>query len=303
MLKLHFRDRRREAVWLVDQTFTIGKHPRNSLMIDDAQLHDFHAEIVNQNDTLTINNKADGTGVWVNGIPVSDQTPLKAGDKITLASLELELIDPKSSTHMVPQGERQASNENWSIVSSASWLEQNRFNLSGKITIGRDPSCDITLPLDHLSRKHVELELSGGQLHIRDLDSSNGTYVNGEKISQAILKTGDKIKLDVVTFTVNGPTHDPNKTIIRSVPTSQPKATPSSKSTNKSAEKVRESAGSAAQTATKVQKKKLAANRKQDWISDSQATPEDKKGNSILPMVIGLVVVAAGVGAFFVLKG
>jgi pSer/pThr/pTyr-binding forkhead associated (FHA) protein len=61
--------------------------------------------------------------------------------------------------------------------------------------IGRAPSCDLVLPSDQLaSRRHSQLEFDGLTYTIRDLGSSNGTYVNGEEIHQATpLTDGDKI--------------------------------------------------------------------------------------------------------------
>ena len=221
MLKLQFKDRRREAVWLVDQVFTIGKNARNSLMVDNAGVADFHAELINHHDKLTLVNKSEGIGVWVNGLPISDETEVKAGDSITLGELELELVDPKSGT--APQQTAASPKTDWSISSKASWLEHGRYVIEDKVIIGRDSSCDIVLPLEHLSRRHVALEVRRGQLFVQDLDSANGTYLNGERVKEAPLKAGDKLKLDVVTFEVGGPTHDPHKTIIRSV--SSPKKT------------------------------------------------------------------------------
>ena len=70
------------------------------------------------------------------------------------------------------------------------------YPLDGRdIVIGRAPSCDVVLPSDQLaSRRHTLLEFDGVRYTIRDLGSSNGTYVNGEEIHQTIaLNDGDTI--------------------------------------------------------------------------------------------------------------
>lgn len=70
------------------------------------------------------------------------------------------------------------------------------YPLDGRdIVIGRAPSCDIVLPSDQLaSRRHSQLEFDGVRYTIRDLGSSNGTYVNGEEIQQTVpLSDGDRI--------------------------------------------------------------------------------------------------------------
>ncbi len=62
--------------------------------------------------------------------------------------------------------------------------------------IGRDQTADVYLENRALSRKHAQLEKRGAGIWIRDLDSQNGTYVNGERIEEAMpLSSDDAIQL------------------------------------------------------------------------------------------------------------
>ena len=63
----------------------------------------------------------------------------------------------------------------------------------GTYTIGRSEDNNITLPIDEVSRYHAEIVLHKSGGHIRDLDSLNGTYLNGEKITSSSFKHGDEI--------------------------------------------------------------------------------------------------------------
>ena len=61
--------------------------------------------------------------------------------------------------------------------------------------IGRDASNHIVLNDKLVSRQHAKLTVSDiGQVAIKDLGSSNGTFVNGNRITESILKTGDIVK-------------------------------------------------------------------------------------------------------------
>ncbi len=71
---------------------------------------------------------------------------------------------------------------------------------SSVTTIGRRHSCDLCVPLTSVSRKHCQLNHDDGVLKIRDLDSRNGTYLNGKRINEAAIQAGDSIKIGPLTF-------------------------------------------------------------------------------------------------------
>jgi hypothetical protein len=63
-----------------------------------------------------------------------------------------------------------------------------------QIVIGRSSELDMVLVEDMVSRKHARISVNGaGHISIEDLGSTNGTFVNGEKVKQALLKEGDRI--------------------------------------------------------------------------------------------------------------
>ncbi len=59
--------------------------------------------------------------------------------------------------------------------------------------IGRDESADFTVDSSRVSRRHVMLDRKGAGYVLRDLDSTNGTYVNGKRIGEVDLSAGDVI--------------------------------------------------------------------------------------------------------------
>jgi pSer/pThr/pTyr-binding forkhead associated (FHA) protein len=79
----------------------------------------------------------------------------------------------------------------------------SRFELSAdEIVIGRNPDTDITLLDDGLSREHAVLlrNSATGLYSIEDLQSSNGTKVNGKRVRAAELCHGDEIQLGRTVF-------------------------------------------------------------------------------------------------------
>src|SRR3954469_4314094 len=74
------------------------------------------------------------------------------------------------------------------------------FKLSGGMTIGRAPVCEIRLEDDGISRSHARVKCEGDNAWVEDLGSRNGTFVNGEKIGQLVkIADGDKIQVGRTT--------------------------------------------------------------------------------------------------------
>ncbi|MFH0803039.1 MAG: FHA domain-containing protein [bacterium] len=68
------------------------------------------------------------------------------------------------------------------------------------MTIGRDVSCEILLNNEQVSRKHAELlRITDGYL-LRDLGSTNGVFINGQRIQEKFLNPGDMITIGELQF-------------------------------------------------------------------------------------------------------
>ncbi len=88
------------------------------------------------------------------------------------------------------------------------WLERLRDRLwrprtltlppdlaGGRLVLGRAPSCALVFSDDTVSRRHAELRLRDGVWMLRDLGSSNGTWVNDRRVIEAQVGPGDEIAL------------------------------------------------------------------------------------------------------------
>lgn len=64
-----------------------------------------------------------------------------------------------------------------------------------EVVAGRDPECDIVVPDEQVSRRHCLIQRTGKDYVVKDLGSSNGTLLNGRKITRATLSDGDEIRV------------------------------------------------------------------------------------------------------------
>jgi pSer/pThr/pTyr-binding forkhead associated (FHA) protein len=81
--------------------------------------------------------------------------------------------------------------------------QRKDFPLRNPVTvIGRGDNCDLRVPVVSVSRRHCELTAAGSQAKVKDLASSNGTYVNNRRVNEAPLHAGDRLVIGPVVFTV-----------------------------------------------------------------------------------------------------
>jgi len=77
-----------------------------------------------------------------------------------------------------------------------------RFNDFAPITIGRNPSNAIKLDSSEVSRDHAYITTSDEHVVVVDRESSNGVYVNGKRVKQQIITTGDSVQIGPYIFHV-----------------------------------------------------------------------------------------------------
>jgi two-component system cell cycle response regulator len=76
-----------------------------------------------------------------------------------------------------------------------------KYNLNApSLVIGRSSKCDIQIDQESISRNHTKIVNTGKSILIRDLGSTNGTYVNDEPIDEYVMRDGDLIKIGRTIF-------------------------------------------------------------------------------------------------------
>jgi pSer/pThr/pTyr-binding forkhead associated (FHA) protein len=87
-----------------------------------------------------------------------------------------------------------------------------------RTTVGRVEENTFQISDASVSSRHAEIHLQGSELLIRDLNSTNGTFINGEKISEAVLKPGQILRFGQVELKIDDgqPVSDPPQAAVPS---------------------------------------------------------------------------------------
>ena len=110
----------------------------------------------------------------------------------------------------------------WMLRCESGPLAGKLFPLPERSVIGRALNCEISIPEGGLSREHAEMIVESNQLVVRDLGSSNGTFINGERVTEGRPAHGDTLTFDNMSFRVIGPSNDMDRTIISMGPVARP---------------------------------------------------------------------------------
>lgn len=212
MLKLHFKDNRRPPLWVVEKMFSIGSASDNHLAFGDEGIDPHHARIIQENNRYYLKDNNSSSGCFINGQRIT-QKEILPGDIIKLGRSEIIVLDPRS----LPDKSKDSYVAPWRLVSDSSWLAGKHFIIPSErgTVIGRGNQCDIVIPGTHLSRRHVEINIEGNHLRIKDLGSANGTYLNELRVDNATANNGDRLRLDVYSFRIVAPELEDTITRIR----------------------------------------------------------------------------------------
>ena len=132
--------------------------------------------------------------ISVNGHPISESSLLDDGDWLSLGSCLFQINFPDHPR---------------ALAQSASPPSRRQIQ-SGTLTIGRLPECDLEIASPLVSREHAKLYCEPFGVEIEDLHSSNGTFVNGQRLDGRVrLKQGDRVAIASFAFLFTGEALEP----------------------------------------------------------------------------------------------
>lgn len=125
----------------------------------------------------------------------SQESPVKEGELVQEDS-SLGPVDEDGKTKLTPMAKVQVK-----LVFKSGTANYEEYEIvKDEVSIGRGKTCDIILNDKKASRKNAIIQKSGMTFRIKDLDSANGTYVNGVRIKEQELAGDDKIIIGNVEF-------------------------------------------------------------------------------------------------------
>jgi len=185
----------------------IGAAPDSEIRIVAPGVSRKHARIVVENDQYFLEDAGATNGTFLNGGRVTRE-PLRHLDVITLGrDVDLIFLKREGETPAAPAPD-QITGARVQIIDgpdAGSVVDVPK----GEVTFGRAPSCNVVLASGLISKVHARIQRTANQVVLQDLQSINGTFVNGGRVdSVQVLKNGDVINfagVRSVSVAIDGP--------------------------------------------------------------------------------------------------
>ncbi|MCR8922578.1 FHA domain-containing protein [Dasania sp. GY-MA-18] len=208
MLKLQFKDNPSRSYWLVGEQLSLGSDSRCNVPLAGLGINAIHAHIAMSDELITLTPQQDCV-CYVNSRQLTEPQTLQEGDEIRIGGERLLIIDPKkqSAKLTAPAKQQPAPQKTkvWTLVAEHPKLKDRPFLITDKSILGRSKEVNLFIPFKHLSREHAELTVVGDTLQLKDLGSSNGCFVNGERANEYSLSGGETVSFAFLDFVVHSP--------------------------------------------------------------------------------------------------
>lgn len=192
----------------------IGSSPHGAIVLRTPSMPALAAEI-HMRGSYTNLVPAAGVEVLVNNHPVRELITLRVGDRLRIAGIQAnvtavgglgpsgggqpDIDDDAAQTRMM------AAMPRYLLRGLTGAHFGKLYPLIGNITIGRTQECEVVLPFPEISRSHVQLRPAPGGVMVEDLESSNGIWVNDQRMQRGLMRPGDELRLDTHRFLVCAP--------------------------------------------------------------------------------------------------
>ncbi|MDQ3985663.1 MAG: FHA domain-containing protein, partial [Actinomycetota bacterium] len=182
----------------------IGRGDEAQMVISDPAVSWLHAEISRHEDSVFLRDLGSRNGTFVNGELVSVPRSLSDADVIHVGNSDLTFRGGPGTQRF--EAPKPSEREGRALVPGLVGKEGATLGVTFALversaTIGRDPTSTISLHDLTVSRTHAVLEASNGSWSIRDLKSTNGTFVDGARVVEvAPLQEGNEVRFGRSAF-------------------------------------------------------------------------------------------------------
>lgn len=217
----------------------VGRDESADVRVEDRKVSRRHAAFVLEDGRVYAEDLGSSNGIRLNGQRIDRRAPMGASDVVLVGGYEVRLkagagarpsapIDPArtkpgssspptvgltaAEVKSVRQRSASVARDLPVLVGLDRVTEGRRFVLAlGPNVVGRQDDATVSVLDGSISRQHARVDVREDGVHVADLESANGVFINGVRVEREMLASGDQLRFGSVTFRVELPPNYPNR--------------------------------------------------------------------------------------------
>jgi len=175
---------------------SVGSDAAQHICVSGSDVAPCHARFFSVRGVIYVE-PIDAAPILLNSQPISRRAKVEDGDWLVLGSTSVQV--------QIPHGAGPASGASAGKLPGLHSAAQPR-----PVVVGRDRQCDLVIDSPLMSREHARLLFTPEGLRLQDLRSTNGTFVNGQRIvGEALLHPGDRVSFATFVYRFTGAALEP----------------------------------------------------------------------------------------------
>jgi len=210
-MRLSFANGERADFIMEDGVVNLGSAAGNGLVLTGKDVAPWHARVLVDARGIVLEIMDPTARTHVNARPVREKALLRCGDVLCLGQAAIALKADSDETISAsipadPPTPMPPSQPSRVVLRGVAGSHFGRaIPVNARLVVGSATSSDLVLDDPRIAARHAAIECAGERIWLRDIDSSDGTLVNGVRVRNASIHPGDQLGFDRSQFVVEAP--------------------------------------------------------------------------------------------------
>lgn len=231
-MKLLFPNGEHVPTELGDGLAVVGSAADCEVRLNAPGIAPQHCELRRRGDQIYVRPLSAAAVTVLNGKQIAGDTAIKPGDLLLFAKVGCRVVAGESTPSLSARAPATAMGDDdgrtrvrmampkFMLRGVSGPTFGKIYGLVGTMTVGRNADCDISIPIDEISRHHAKLQVVPDGVMVEDMGSANGTFVGNQRVhGTMMLKAGDELRLDTVRFLLMSPALEAKHAAAAATPT------------------------------------------------------------------------------------
>ncbi|MFH0797177.1 MAG: FHA domain-containing protein [Candidatus Omnitrophota bacterium] len=180
------------------EQYSIGRDSSNDIALESSLVSRRHLQIERKEGCFWVRDLNSTNGTFINGSKITGPVKIKGNERIEAGEFLVQVELKKDETRVVELGPKRTSYLGLEFFPPLSLKKSFEATPGTPVTIGRIPECSLSISDSTVSKIHAQILRRDGDFFVEDLQSTNGTFLNGQRVDKSLICDGDILEFGKV---------------------------------------------------------------------------------------------------------